>query len=473
MSEIKSVKEIIEEISPYYKKKGEPESEHLLAYESFKESLEPVYYFLLELMNDFGFKTEKLIDNFSPAPGSAQWQEIGQKKGMMQEQASKIMANIGVITRGVLTNIYDLRDFKMRLQNYEDLKSKDKDKSQAAELTLKQIWMDKVDIQKGNSSIKGLALGQGGFQTLLDAFLVVKNESLKDSKGNEIDLNDRVKRILKPRIQEFKIWLEHSGKELKKRYELQRSYLKSQVNNLKLYSRWVKPYLKQAFELETKDQGKNPNFVKSFNRTILELTILGKNPLDVKAESIAGDLPEDFQKDKFLRSLKREYHSCVLIDFNFITVPGQVYVGKVEVNFRAYALNEDELKKLEQELDESDLGDALKLIQGTTDESLEQMQDEINEFLEEKTEKEKDKIKEKKKSTDKSNPFLALIGSYKEKEEKPKEKTDEKEKKEIIVKPDNWIEENHLRKLSAEDAKKKAFNLFDVYKKVHGMASFT
>ena len=33
-----------------------------------------------------------------------------------------------------------------------------------------------VDINKGNSSIKAMALGQAGFQTLIDAFLASKDE---------------------------------------------------------------------------------------------------------------------------------------------------------------------------------------------------------------------------------------------------------------------------------------------------------
>jgi hypothetical protein len=41
------------------------------------------------------------------------------------------------------------------------------------------------------------------------------------------------------------------------------------------------------------------------------------------------------------------------------------------------------------------------------------------------------------------------------------------------VKPDDWIEENHLRKITADAAKSKVFDIFDVYKKSHGMASFT
>ena len=55
----------------------------------------------------------------------------------------------------------------------------------------------------------------------------------------------------------------------------------------------------------------------------------------------------------------------------------------------------------------------LKLIEGATDESLNQLQEEINSFLNEKEEKEKEKEQK-----DTSNPFLALFGFYNTKEEK-------------------------------------------------------
>jgi hypothetical protein len=49
-----------------------------------------------------------------------------------------------------------------------------------------------------------------------------------------------------------------------------------------------------------------------------------------------------------------------------------------------------------------------------------------------------------------------------------------KKKKEIkFVIPEDWIEKTHLRKLTSVDAKELAFDLFDVYKKVHGMPSYT
>ena len=341
---IDSISDLIEEISLYYKKKGAPQ-EHTLTYESYSETLEPIYYFVLDLMEDFGLKPEKLIDNFSPSPGSAEFGELGTRATVMQQQASKMLVDINAVLKSVLNILYDLKDFRTRLQSYDDFQTKDENIKKSAVLSLKQLWMDRVDINKGNSSLKAMAT-QGGFPILIDAFLAVND--VKDAAA--LDLNDRVKRILFPRIQEFKSWLEQSERELRNRYEIEKNYLRSQVNSMKLYSRWAKPYLLSAQKLEQKIS-KSAALVNSFNRTILQLTLLGKKELNVKESAIAGNLPQDFAKDSFLRKLKRKYYSCVLIDFIFRAIPqraqGQsTYIGRVDIKFRGYSLNEDELAKL-------------------------------------------------------------------------------------------------------------------------------
>ena len=459
---VETISDIIEKVVPYYKKKGEPEASHTLVYDSSSETLEPIYFFILDLMNDCGLAPEKLVDNFTTSPGSGHFSELMGKATAMQQQGSKLMADLNTVLRSVLNIIYDLKEFKIRLQSYDDLNSKDK--SEAARLSLKQIWMDKVDIIKQQSSIKAMALGQAGFQTLIDAFLASKDE--KDV--NKLDLNDRVKRILLPRIHEFNVWVEHSEKELRKRYEMERTYLKSQVNNLKLYSRWAKPYLKAAQQLEMKESGREAALVKTFNTILLELSLLGKNKLDVKNSALAGDLPTDFQKLK----TKRDYYSCILVDFKFRGIPQRAiqqshyaFGGRAEITFKAYVLNDDELKKIDKELDKSDIEDVLKLIEGTTG-GIEQLQEEINFFLEEKDEEE-----EKENSKDDSNPFLALIGHY-DKKEKTEKKSQTKEDKDKPLRKDNWIESTHLRPFAAAKAIETAFDLFDIYKKAHGMPSY-
>ena len=381
----------------------------------------------------------------------------------MQQQGTKILGDVNTVLRSVLNLIYDLKEFRTRLQTYSDLNSKDK--NEAALLSLKQIWMDKVDINKGNSSIKAMSF-QGGFQTLIDAFLVAKDE--KDIK--KIDLNERVKRILLPRILEFNIWVKQSEKELSKRYELEKNYLRSQVNSLKLYSRWVKPYLKYAHELEAKEMKREPALVKTFNTILLELTLLGKSKIDVKEASLEGLLPEDFQK----LNPKRDYFSCVLVEFKFRGIPQKisqqshyVFGGKAEVKFMAYALNSDELEKFDQEIEKSDVEDVLGLIEGATTESLGELQKDIDFFLEENNE-----IKENT-SQGGSNPFLALVGYYNKSSGSPKENKVKKTNIKKIIKQENWIEKTHIRELAGEKAKESAFDLFDVYKKAHGMPSYT
>jgi hypothetical protein len=464
---VKTVSQIIEEVSPYYKKEGKPETSHTIIYDSPAETLEPLYFFVLDLMNDFGLNPEKLIDNFASSPGSGHFGEMGQRSAVMQQQGAQTMERINAILRSVLNLVYDLKDFRIRLSHYDDVNAKDEAKVDAARMALKQVWMDKVDINKGQSSIKAMALGQAGFQTLIDAFLIAKDEKTV----NKLDLNDRVKRILLQRVYEFNGWLMHSEKELRKRYEMERAYLKSQVNSLKLYSRWAKPYLKAAAQLEQNTDNRSPALVKAFSTTILELTILGKRTFKVKEAAIEGDLPKEFGSDKFLKKIKRKYHTCILIDFNFRGIPQKAsqrgdyaFGGRTEITFKGYSLNDDEIAKFEEELAKSDIEDTLKLINGATDESLEQIQDEINFFLNE------EEKKEEKKKTGEVNPFLAILGKY-DKEEKKEKSKDKKEVKEI--KPDDWYEENYYRKLVGTDAKDTAFLLFDIYKKSHGMASFT
>jgi hypothetical protein len=459
-----AIKYIPHSTNPKFFTKEGLEAMHTIDYDSSSEVIEPIYFFVLDLMDNFGLKVEKLVDNFSSTPGSSHFSETGIKASRIQDEAMKIMGSANAVLRSILNIIYDLRDFQTRLEHYDSYKSKNESTKDASRLALKQIWMDKVDIAKGNSSIKAMALGQAGFQTLIDAFLIAKDADDVD----KLDLNDRVKRILKPRVFEFNIWLEKSEKELRKRYEIEKTYLKSQVNSLKLYSRWVKPYLKAAQQLEMKNSDREPSLVNMFNTLRLELTLFGKSKIDVKKLSASGDFPKEFEDEKFLKTLKRNYNSCILVDFTFRAIPRQGnFVGRSQMTFRAYALNDDELKKLDKEIDKSDLGDMLSLIEGATTESLGQLQEDIDYFLKEPSREEKGN-----ETKDDSNPFTALIGGYNKKEKKEEKKTSA-EKKEIIIPPDSWIEKEHIRKYTANSAKETCFSLFDVYKKAHGMPSYT
>ncbi|HRZ85508.1 MAG TPA: hypothetical protein P5277_01885 [Candidatus Paceibacterota bacterium] len=440
-------------------KKGSLQS-HEITYDSPSETLEPVYFWILDMMDGiFGGNVQKISDNFSATPASGYFSELGIKKTQMQKNVTETMSLVNNMIRSIINIVYDLKDFEIRLSHYDAAKSKDKNIAEAGNLALKQIWMDNVDIKKGQGSINGMASGNLMFVTLRDAFLYIN--SVEDVQ--KADLNERVKRILEPRIAEYLKWKELSEIELRKRFSIEKNYLKSQVNSLKLYSRWVRPYLNAATNLEMKEDYGNPALVNAFSTVYLELTLMGRREIDY------DDAVLSYQISKKTKKPKRKYYSVVVIDFKFRGIPqkvGQNYAlgGRVNLMFKAYAMNDEELKVFDQEMKKADINDVLKLIDGSTTESLDVLRKEIEYFIND----EKEEKKEEKKSNNNDNPFSALF-SFLKKDEKKEEKKD----LEIDVKKlkkDNYAE-GLMRELAGVSAKETCFSVYDVYKKAHGMAS--
>ncbi|MBI2449718.1 hypothetical protein HYV49_05475 [Candidatus Pacearchaeota archaeon] len=380
MAQDKTISEILENIV------GEPDAEHQLIYDSPSDTLEPIYFWILDLINGmFSGNVEKLVDNFASSHGSGHFSELGQKATRMQDEAMKILGAINQVLKSIINILYDLREFEMRLHHYDDANSSDEKIKESGNIALKQIWMDNVDIKKGRASINNLSTAELMFTTLRDAFMSANSVKKADS----LDLNDRVKRILKARLSEFLIWKETSEKELRKRFEIEKTYLKSQVGTLQLYTRWVKPYLKTATLLEMKET-KSPELVTAFNTILLELTLFAKKPIKIEEEALQeGTLPIPFAEMKF----KRNYYYCMIIDFSFRGIPQRVtqrgdytFGGKTTISFKAYAMNDDEIMLLKKKLEESDFEDALKLADMVTSESLETLKEQIDYYLKEKDE---------------------------------------------------------------------------------------
>jgi hypothetical protein len=450
-----------------------PLEKHTLSYDDLGQNLEPIYYWIHDYLYnqaEYG-KADKLVDNFVSAPGSTHFSEMGMKATKMQEEAMKMLGSANTLIKSILNIVYDLKEFEMRLANYDDLKSDDKSRKETAKLSLKQIWLDTVDIKRGNTSVKGLALGgQAQFITLIDAFMAADSleHIVKKPEEGGLDLNERVKRILASRYAEYEKWIELSEKELRKRFEVEKIYLKSQVNSIKLYARWAKPYLKAAQQLEQRASSTSA-LVTAFNVSLFELGLLGIADSPLMRDISLGDLPKTFKTIS-----KRKYLPVVLVELNFRSVPergerGYGFRGKSEITFSSFALNEDEIKVLKEQVERDDLKDALGLIEGATDESLALIEDDLNRFLEEKKEK-----KEEKKNTEDTNPFSALfsifsdIGSlFKKEEKKPENKNGEIN---LEIAPDSDAEKV-IRSQALIEARRKCRKFYDAFKKSRNMFS--
>jgi len=178
-----------------------------LGFESQQNQLEPIYYWLLDFVNDMlDWKMEKIVDNFMASPGSGQFSEMNMKATKMQEEGMKILGGMNQIVKSILNLIYDLKEFELRLEHYDDANSDDPKKKEAGMLALKQIWLDNVDMKKGRGAIHQMASMEMGYTTLREAFMMAESvdhlkKMNKDEEGGLI--NDQVMRILIQRLDEF------------------------------------------------------------------------------------------------------------------------------------------------------------------------------------------------------------------------------------------------------------------------------
>ena len=434
-----------------------PIEQHSLIYDASGESLERVYFWILDtLIKDYDDmkKVDKLIDNFIASPGSGYFSELGQKATRMQEEGMKILGAANQVVKSILNILYDLKEFKLRLSLYEKLKSKNPAEKNAALLSLKQIWIDTVDFKRGTTALKAF-VQQLNYVTLIDAFMVAN--SLEDVK--KLDLNDRVKRILEQRVGEFFSWLDQSEIELKKRFEIEKTYLKSQVNTVQLYARWAKPYLKAARQLE---QNASPTaaLVTTFNTVLFELTLLGEAEYKVLDDVLKGVLPEMYRNIKI-----RNYAPTIIVELKFRSIPERIgqqgygFRGRLEAVFTSYGLNEDELKVLREQIAKDDIDDVFSLIEKSTSESLGQLQQEIDEFT-----KDQEKKKEKENDED-TNPFTSLFSFF---------KSEKKDAKKDLTKgiPQDISTEKVVRSQAIIKAREECRKFYDRYKKANNMPTF-
>jgi hypothetical protein len=448
--------------------KPSPVWENELNYETTVENLQPIYFWIIDFAGGMFKNLEKIKDNFITSPGSGYFSDLGARATKMQEESMKILGYVNTVVKSIINLIYDLKEFEMLLKDYESAKSADPKIKETGILGLKQRWMSSVDAKRGMGSIDNMA-HQYGFTLLRPAFMAA--ESVEKVDG--MDLNNIIKRILKPRLSEFFEWAKLSESELKKRYNIEKSYLRNQISTLNLYTSWVKPYLAAAEQLRMKGT-ESPGIVSVFSTMILELEILGYSPLNVEERVVAKDLPQKFKKMKF----PRKYNSVGVINFAFRTFPSQqtMHAGKVSVSFKAFAMNDDEFTLFRYKKKEKDLKDMFSVTAITKD-TLDELKDDIEKYTKEEEKKEE---KEKGAFAGIFESFADTFGMKMKKEKKKEETPEEKEKKadekgkaldETGVPPDSY-EESMLRELAEADAGNACFKTFDVFKKSRGMASF-
>ncbi|MEK6923056.1 MAG: hypothetical protein AABX08_04615 [Nanoarchaeota archaeon] len=442
-----------------------------LILESMQSGVEPHYFWILRFLRTqgaFGLgitEVLKIKDIYTASEASSFWGSQEQRKGLQQDKVSQYMATIGKMIKDTFQIIRELRILDERLTFYDEYNAYSKgDKSkESGAVALKGTWIDLVEGgTKNPASVYGLA-SQVGFATLPDLFFIVHPKSVDDvdkevNKLKSRGINRKVREVLGRKLKQFLIWKEKTESELRTRKNFVLKYLRMHANNVKLYTNWVKPYLKAIKHLQSMSSEGNPDVSSAFETSQVELELLAKVTEYDETTSEGYEVKHEYKK----------YFPCIRIVFNHVSLPqmafqreyqrGPVHAGRTEIKIIPYVLTEEEIKKYQAAVEKKsfeDLEDLIPSIEG----SLSAIGEELQKYLEQAGEIQKEKKQEKKESEGFLSPFSSIFKGIKEIFSKGESK-------------DQYKKPRSGEKAAAQgQAKMYAFLIYDIYKKAHGMLS--
>ncbi len=286
-----------------------PIERHTLAYDSFDESLEAFYFWLLDELTADGWDVSKLADTFLAALGSGLFAELTRRESRAQQEAAKLLREAHAVVGDILRTA---------------------------------------------------------------SFLKKENEFTGGNEEGQIPA------------------------------QIERGLLRSKIESLKLYARWLGPYLKQARQLEQSAKGP-ASLVNLFNSAVAEVTLLAQREYPVNEDVDHGDLPRFI-----LRARRHALFSVLILEFKFRAAPERTaggaygYRGRFELTLTSYALNADELAALRRELDRDNLDTTLRALGGDSGKAITELIKQVETLV-------AGPVKEKEPEPDDPNPFTSLF----------------------------------------------------------------
>ena len=408
-----------------------PEKCYRLWMEAENHSIEEPYFWILgHLTTDhFMHEIEKITDIMSASASSSIFGDMQARLTAQQNQANQLLGTVGRMVKDLFALVRELRQLRERIGYYEDSEKSDKEKADAAEKTLKGIWIDLVEGGTQNpSSVIGLAQ-KVGYTILPDLFFNAPpmKEGAVNDYVNSLEFNSNVKNMLTRKLFQFIRWKNETYSELKAKRQFQIRYLRQHFDSIRMYINWTKPYLKQIEQLQMQhNQHDNHKLQAS------------------KAYSGSGYLINSFQSSLteietiVYRKGAGKYNACVHLHFFYRTMPsmdfhakdswqqkGPIHVGRSEITFRGYVWTDEQIEKYKKLKEKEDWGLLLNI-----DESLMQamqlLGDDLVEFLREADlelpegfaavagQSEKNEKQEEPKSMSVLEPFTGIFAGFRD-----------------------------------------------------------
>ncbi len=424
----------------------EPLRRYRIIYESFQNSIEECYFWLLNYLRyDLGFlQIDKLTDVFSASEHSAFFGVAQQRIGLQQDKVTQFLATIGKMVKDLFQLVRELRIIDERMGYYNDSFNTSSKSRESAEITLKGIWVDMVEGgAKNPASVYGLAR-ELQFTTLPDLFYAIhpSKSSKVDEMIDQLDFNRKVKEVLKRKLRQFLGWKETTYKELNVRRTFTVKYLRQHYDIIKMYMNWVKPYLRNIRRLQLEgSKAETPDLVAAFEGSMVEIEILGRW------------MPEG----------NKEYYGVVLLHFDYRTRPtlsyqqegyqrGPIHVGETKIIWRLYTWNDEDIENYKAMRAAEDL-ELLSTVDASVKAAMEALGDDLRAYLKEAGETLPGLKKEEVKEAPQPRLFGLLSPKRPARPTKPKPKKKdpfkaktEKDNALKSVKPLMWISYKNFKK---------------------------
>ncbi len=435
--------------------------------------VEAVYFWLLRFMEErppFGLnlsgewgRVEKIKDIYTAGETSSYWGMAEQRKGMQQDKFQQLMANIGQLLKTLFQLIRELRIIDERLEFYKKSYAGDR----SAEIALKSIWVDLVEGgSKNPASVLGLG-SQVGFVTLPDLFFSIHPK--KDDVRKEVDklggseyggINRKVREVLERKLTQYFYWKEKTYDELMKGEKFKTQYLRQHYNVIRLYLNWLRPYLKNVQRLQMQSTTTDKDIIAAFETSKIEVELLGIET-KYEAEGEYGKEQKEF----------KEFFPVIRVKLNHVAMPeiafqsegqrGAIHRGRTVVIIEAFVAQvkkdgdkviKDDITEYKSKIEKEDF----ELLEAV-DASIQAMKDDLEKYLLRAGEKAREEQENQEKREAITSPFKHLYLGFKELTGIPALHRKGKIK-------------NLDEKGAAEvDAKTKAYILYNIYKKTHGM----
>ncbi len=304
-----------------------------IVYEVYNQSIEELYFWAIDnLKEEEAYANfHKITDIFAASEQSSFFGVSQQRLGLQQDKVSQFLATVGKMVKELFQLVREIRIIDERLEFYK----KSKEKDEAAEITLKGYWIDLVEGgSKNPASVYGMAR-ELGFTVLPDLFFSAPSMNADDVDDyvSKLMFNRKVKEVLARKLKSFLVWKYHTEKELDVRRKFTVQYLNQHYQIIRMYTSWVKPYLRNVRKLEM-DYGKmdTAHLISAFEGSMIEIEVLAVKPYHNGVNSVMS-LHFDYRSRPEMKFQQEGYQR------------GPIHVGRTTMTMRTYVWTDEEMEE--------------------------------------------------------------------------------------------------------------------------------